>query len=308
MPLIAPAGGEKLTGLHVRLPGLPDFNAEVSMVISDITDFYSVAKPNAVLVSNGGGPGAVATGDWELTEINMSLVGQIRTASPADIPAFRAALLKALPPSPDTPLIVVGNDWDIDRQMFVRRYDKPEIGWVKKRLTFTIPLVAPDPYKYALEPLGGQVGVFAGTEWFRTYADDGAGTWERTYTGAAGEWYRTYAQVGSLGAFPLALGLDSDGDAASRRVTVTVNGPVPAGWWVENTTTGTRLWTELALTEGQTLLYDCRRRTARLNGADVSHLTFGDFLTLEPGGNTFRLIAPSDLGGWADFAALPAYL
>lgn len=311
MPIIVDSQTLSSGNLAIRLQGMPDFNAGNSgFKITDFEGWYSVGTPDAVLVANGGGPGAVATGEWQPSEQYYTLSGFLIAADRSSVEALRRMMLAALPSDADMPIQVL--DGMDGLQVFARRYDKPDINPIgPKMLQFTYPLVAPDPFKYGLDLLGGPLGVFAGADWFRTY-DVSADPPSRVYSLDAGEWVRTYTQQGDIGVYPTSLGLNSPGDATSRRLTVDVVGPQADGWWVQRQdssgTLAERLWVDLSLSAGQTVSFDCANRTARLNGADVSHLTFGDFLTLPPGGSTFRLVATDDLGGYASISALPAYL
>lgn len=300
-------------GRRVRVAGLPDFNdLDFNFVMEDVEGWDGASGLRTELVANGGGPGSVAAGDWVATEEYLTLVGVLGSDNPADVTQFRAALLAALPPNRESSLIMLGGDWDVDKQMFVRRYDRMEAERYRDWMRFTIPVVAPDPFKYSLEALSGSMGVFSGVDWYRTYVDDGAGVWSRVYINEGGRWLRTYQRNNVIGEYPLALGLESPGDATSSHVTVEIVGPLPTGWWVERQDADgvivEQAWAETELTSGQNLVMDTHTRSAQLDGADVSHLMFGDFLRLPPGPSTFRLVAPSDSGGHATVTALPAYL
>lgn len=312
MPILTEAGAELgvANGRSIRLPGLPDFNADnPDFRINSFEGWFDGQGPTPVLVGRGGAPGAVAVGDWNPAESYYTLGGRI-FCDPADRATWRRLLLSAFPPGVETSLLCLGNDQDVDLQVFVRLVDKPQIVMNEAPIAFALPLVAPDPFKYATAALTDSMGVFAGVDWFRTYAN--ATTWHRQYANVDGRWTRTYERSGSDGQYPLSVGFDSPGDATSQRVSVDVVGPLPSGWWVERLDSDgvgvERVWAQTALADGQTLTLDTQTRSARLNGADVSHLAFGDFLTLPAGASTFRLVAPSDLGGHASVTALPAYL
>jgi hypothetical protein len=294
---------------QVRIPGLPDFNAgDSSLIVRDVDGYMDGSAPTPVLVANGGGPGAVAVGDWESAEDYLTVEGLI-FAAPESLTEFHRALLAAFSGDRESSLVIVGNGVDVDKQVFARLYDRRTINQLDDRLAFSLPLVAPDPLKYALEPVGGDMGVFTGQTWFRTYTETSPARWTRTYTLSGGRWVRTYQQAVPSGPYPLSLALFSDGDAASSRVEVTVNGPVTAGdWWLINETTGERLWAELSVAAGQQLVFDMATRTARLNGAPVDHLVFGDWLTLAAGQNLFRLVSGTQSDAFASVSALPAYL
>jgi hypothetical protein len=193
-----------------------------------------------------------------------------------------------------------------DLQMWVRLYDEPTITFAGLLIRFTIPVVCPEGMKYALDPLTGVLGVFTGESWFREYAGTPAA---RTYLLSGGRWVRTYEQATASGPYPPSVTLTSGGDARSRRVTVEVNGPLAIGdWWLLNESTGEQLWVDVALLEGQQLVLDMAARTARLDGAPVDHLVYGDWLSLAPGANLFRLVSGSASDAFATVTALPAYL
>lgn len=309
MLITSAASALDVEALVVRVPGLPDFNDSAGgpLRARNLAGWYNTAAPDAVLVANGGGAGAVAAGEWLYAEAYYVLEGSIVSASRAEMESLRALLLRGLPPTGDVSLKVLGGV--VDKQIFVRTYDVPNVEQIAgRKAQFTIPLVAPDPYKYALEPLAGTFGTFTGQRWFREYAES-AGKWVRTYAQVGGKWVRTYEQTATDGPFPSSLTLDSPGDAVSRRLTIDVIGPLTAGdWFVENLATGERMWAEVSVTAGQTLTFDCRARTARLSGASVDHLAFGDYLTLAPGSNTYRLSVGSASDAHATVTALPAYL
>lgn len=314
MPILVETQSPAVAGGRViRLPGLPDFNAgDPAYTVTSFAGIRGRSAPDAVMVANGGGPGALAVGDWLPKERPVTISGIVRCA-PESVFLMDRMLTAAFSPGVESALELLDPAGGTDVQLFVTLYDEfaPEVQG--RAIRFTYPLVAPDPYKYALDPLSGTVGVFAGVDWYRQY-DTTTTPPLRTYTSdGAGGWYRTYARQGDTGDFPLSWGADSPGDAVSRRLTVTVAGPQPDGWWVERQgadgVVAERLYVDQALSADQTVVFDCQPPySVTINGSDVAYLTFGDFLTLPPGASTFRLVAPDDLGGHAAFSALPAYL
>lgn len=295
-------------GRSVRLPGLPDFNADdPAFRINMFDGWFDGPGPVPVLVANGGAPGAVAVGDWEPAEHYYTLAGRV-FCEPQDRAYYRRLLLAALPPNMDTSIACLGNSVDVDLQAFVRLFDRPTMVANEAGLGFSLPLVAPDPYKYALAPLAGDMGVFTGQSWFRDYTLSGA-KWVRSYALTGSRWTRTYKQSVASGPYPSSVTLDSAGDATSRRVTVTITGPLTAGdWWLRNESTGEEMWVEVGVQAGQQLVIDMRSRTARLDGSPVDHLVYGDWLSLAPGANLFRLASGTASAAFASVTALPAYL
>lgn len=294
-------------GRTIRLAGMPDFNAgDAAFKITAFDGWFDAAVPDVVLVANGGGAGAVASGEWLLKEAYYTLTGHMDVGR-AEQATMRRALLAAFPTGQDGVLICLGNGLDEDLQIFVRRYDAPQVN-LNRLLSFSLPLVGVDPYKYGLLPLTGSMGVFTGETWFRTYGFNGT-NWVRTYAASGSNWVRNYQQLLPTGPFPPSLTLESNGDAVSQRVTFSVTGPLTAGeWWLLHEGTGQRLWAELSITADQTLVFDSHARTARLNGAVADHFVFGSWVGLHPGQNTFRLVAGTQSEAFATVSALPAYL
>ena len=306
MPLLL---GEESTsavadGRIVRIAGLPDFNAgDSSYKVFQFDGFFSAPPPDAVWVANGGGAGAVASGGWAAKEQVCLCVGRIK-GEKALLAAARRQLLAAFPTTAEASVAFPGSGWDVDLQMFVRRYDVADIN-IARWLDFSIPLIATDPYKYALDSLSGTMGVFSGQNWYRTYTESG-GAWTRTYAQSGSAWRRVYTQFVDSTALPDSLTLTSSGDADSSRVTVTVVGPLSAGdWWLESP--AGVLYPSFGITDSQSLGVDAQTRTATLNGADVTYGLIGDWPILSPGSNVFRLVAGSQSGAYATVNALEAY-
>lgn len=297
-----------MTGRAIRIGSLPDFNAgDPDFIVEHVEGYMDGAAPQPVLVASGGGAGAIAVGSWAPTEEYLTVSGSI-FADRDGLYILRRMLIDAFTGERESPLVVLGGGVDVDKQMFVRLYDRRSITQLDDRLTFSLPLVAPDPYKYAVAPLGGDMGAFVSQQWYREYRD-AAGVWVREYANTGGVWSRSYQQAVPDGPYPTSLTLQSPGDATSRRVTVTVHGPLSAGeWTLRNESTGEQMWVDLSVIEGQELVLDTAARSARLNGEDVGHLVFGDFLTLAPGDNLFRLATGSASDAYATVSALPAYL
>lgn len=307
MPLLVAADTALVAdGRSIQIGDLPIFNADDdAFKITGFDGWFARAAPDAVYVANGGGPGVVASGPWLPKEKLRRLTGRIVASRDAQGIMLRS-LYAALPVDADAPLICYGNGLDVDLQVWVRNYDAPDIT-VGSALWFSFPLLSVDPYKYALMPLSGAMGVFTGQTWYRTYTLPGT-AWIRTYTLPSSKWVRTYQQLVSSGAYPDSLQITSSGDVPSRRVTTTVVGPLDAGdWWISNDTTGEQLVSSFGLTAAQTLVIDSQNQLALLNGADVSSGMFGDWPTLAPGTNTFRLVAGAASTAFATVAAFEAY-
>jgi hypothetical protein len=298
---VAPVGNMQ----RIRIGDLPDFNAgDPSFVVEVFEGWYSAAVGVPTLVANGGGAGAIAIAE-EPPEAYYTLGGSIDCGSWPHLEEVRSGLLAALIGGERSVQVLDDRAGGVHKQVFVRAYDRPSMEPLNAILSFTFPLVAPDPFKYGLEPLVGDVGVFTGQSWYRTYSTTGT----RTYTLSGSRWVRTYERSVPSGPFPMSLALTNPGDATSRRVSVAVTGPLAVGdWWLWNEATGERMWVDVSVQADQELVLDMAARTARLNGSPVDHLVHGEWLSFVPGANVFRLVSGSASAAFASVSALPAYL
>lgn len=305
--------GSDLAGqgrFKVVLPGLPPFNADdYAFVVEQFESWESGPAPRAVMVANGGGPGAIAVDPWLPGESYYVLSGSIE-ADPAVQPSVRRAILAAVTSDVEAPVMVTDAAGE-ELQVFVRVYDRRTITALGNVLTFSLPLVSPDPYKYGVVALTAEAGGFEPEDWFRIYADN-AGNWYRTYAADGAVHYRSYIEdeADPAVSLPSSAVITSPGDAISQRVSMTVQGPLTIGeWYIERDDDGSRIWVDTSLAPGQSLVLDTAERTALLNGSPVDHLVYGDFQTLRPGLNSWRLVvAASGAGSSMNVSALPAYL
>jgi len=292
----------------IQLPGMPDFNEEGQdvYVIEDVERWWNAAPPRAVLVPNGGAAGAVASGSWLRTEHYLNLSGWV-IAPPQSQEAIREQILTAIPAESTVAINYLGRGWDIDKTVFVRLYDEPTFTKLRDRIKFLLPLVAPDPFKYALSPLAGGMGVFSGASWYEAFSLN-TSVWNEQFVSSSG-WGEQFSEIAPPGPYGPSLDLSSPGTATSRRLTYTITGPLTAGDWklVQETASNRQLWANLSLVAGQSLTIDCQRERATFLGSTVP--LFGDPHTLEPGGNTYRLISStSNTVAFATVSAYPAYL
>lgn len=293
------------TGRRYLIEGMPVFNEADEFIITDVDGWEDPAAPDAVFVLNGGGAGAVATGSWLPKERLITVSGAI-TSEGTQQAAMRRLILAGLPADREVSFVGYANG-DVDMQMFVRRYDKPTFVRLPTYMEFVVPLIAVDPYKYGLTPLVGTMGVWTGEDWYEALTDF-SGVWSTPMGLSGGQWSETLIQDVPTGPYPVSLTLDSDGDVSSQRVTFSITGPLDAGdWFLYSETTGAQFWVEAAVSSDQTLLVDGFNKTATLSGSDVTYLSYGDWPTLEPGPNSFRLVAGASSDAFAQVSALPAY-
>jgi hypothetical protein len=296
-------------GRGVRLAGLPDFNAtDARFRITGWEGIFATPVPDAQYAASGGGAGAIASGSWLPKERPMVLSGYVEDEL-ALLPGYARALVAALPATYEASIGILANGRDdLDLQIFVRRYDKADLP-ISSRLDFQIPILALDPYLYALEPLTAGMAAWSGSFWYEAYSKPSS-AWVKTYLKPSTAWGNTYSNVVPPGPYPDAAGLTpTSGGVASRRLIFTVGGPLTAGnWRLTQEDTGREMWVQASLTSGQSLTIDVAAETVTMAGEDLTSYLYGDMLTLEPAGSTYRLNVPTpNAEAYAIVSALPAY-
>lgn len=102
---------------------------------------------------------------------------------------------------------------------------------------------------------------------------------------------RTYQQAVVSGAYPEAVSMVNAGNEVSRRVTITLVGPLGSGDYViDNETTGETMLPLVTLDAGRVMVIDCYNKSATVDGVDVTSSIKGDWITLAAGANSIRLL------------------
>jgi hypothetical protein len=260
-----------------------EFNRDSTMKVHTLDGWWTTPSRNA-LMSPAPVRGAVATGRWREREKYLTLAGH---TIGHDVLDMRRRIIAAFPEGVDVPVVVTLGG--VSEQMFVRSYDAFDIKLKGNQVRFVLPLVALDPLKYSATPLSGLMGAFAGGSLYLAYTADGSGGYYSTYPEPGPS--QTYRDEEPTGAYPDLLTLVSTGDVTSRRLVIKVTGPLTAGdWWLVNEATDEALSVEQSLAAGQTLTLDSHEETADIGGSPVESLVAGDWLSLAPGSNTFRLM------------------
>jgi hypothetical protein len=229
------------------------------------------------------------------------MAGAINAPSRIDAEIIKQQILNSFSPTEEHTLI---RHEAITRQMFVRQYDAITFEHIlPEGFRYTIPLVALDPLKYALDVETASMGVFSGEDWYRLYP---TGNY-RTYDTVG--FYRSYEQLIVATAFPQSISITNEGDAESRRVTIALTGPLTGGdWAISNLTTGDTIYAVIDVAAGQLLIFDMYNNLVTLDGQDVSPYVFGDWLNVIPGVNTFQLTSSFDnIDAYATVSALSAW-
>ncbi len=143
---------------------------------------------------------------------------------------------------------------------------------------FLVPVVAGDPFKYGAVALSDTAGA-AGTS-------TGGRTYPLIYPKVYGT---TTAGEGNV------LTLVNTGNTASRKLFLTITGPLSNGSWrVSQETTGASVSFDIDVATTDTLTIDMLRGVALLDGYPIGGSIIGDFFTLVPGINEIKLFADYD--------------
>lgn len=146
-------------------------------------------------------------------------------------------------------------------------------GW-----RFTLDLVAPDPFKYSVTPVGPFTAGVAGLS-------SGGRVYPRTYP-------LEYTTISSGGANLVTL---VNAGTASTAPIISITGPLTRGGWrLSNETTGETLLMDIGLSATDTLDIDFALELVRLNGYVTSPTIKGDFWRVVPGVNIIKLYADYD--------------
>jgi hypothetical protein len=120
------------------------------------------------------------------------------------------------------------------------------------------------------------------------YVDDLGMDPFRVYNGSNA---RIYQQAIVGGAFPEAVSMVNAGNEVSKRVTITLVGPLTSGDYViNNETTDETMLPLVTLDAGRIMVIDCYNKSATVDGVDVTTSIKGEWITLAPGTNSIRLL------------------
>lgn len=314
-----------MDGASISIPGLPlSYPLGDGSLRMTLDGWYGTSGVRAELSASTSGGGSTPTGPWDHAEAYYTLRGVYHSdLGRGPLMSLRRALIAAVPANQEIQMQVL-DDQDINLSAFVRLYDKPEIDVNGPNLVFSLPLVAPDPLRYGASLVGGAVsgdfGVFTGSQWFQTFnlnTVPNPDRWWAPFTldtaPTPDRGYSVFTQAQALSPYPPALVLVAPsiaaGGAVSRRLQIAVTGPLTQGdWSITNEATDSEIYVDLGLLSSQTVVFDSFTQTATLNGTDISNAVYGDYLSIQPGSNTFRLVAGQQSNGFATIVqALPAY-
>ena len=241
------------------------------------------------VIQRAGDQGAWPSPQWlQARTITLTATASAPTQALRDL--AREILQQAVPISD---LAVLRYDEPVPKQAFVRRSGKVTEKYpTLTDVTFTIPLVAPDPRKY---------GITSFQEYAVAPGPPVAGLLTIPFTAP---FTLTSSAPGGSGA---SVACTNAGNFETRP-TVGVEGPIISPAITNTTTAQTVSYTGLTLGPNDVLLLDFSLRQATLNGTYVPADAFSQWWTLPPGTSTIALSGLENSGATMLVEWAPAFL
>lgn len=263
-------------------------NLQDSNFITDLLEGWDDTPAiDTAIVAAGGSDGVYMAGQWLSKEKYLTIggAGHAYGGGRLGAEALKRQLKAAFRPGEEVVLTrtIDGHGFS----MFVRLYDIIKIDQpVDEGFRYTIPVMSLDGMTYGSIPSVATGGAYSGTTWYRTYTSEA-----RTY-GASEE--RSYVELGDTMAYPEVATILNEGDSVSKRVTMTISGPLSSGdWYIINITSGEIFFLDITVNPGDQLVVNTIDESVTINGVDISHLMYGEWMTAAPGYNTYKLVAGS---------------
>lgn len=180
----------------------------------------------------------------------------------------------------------------VPKQMTARVSGKRTIAWTGPlAFRWGVPLMAEDPFKYALAPNVGNAGVAGQSTGGRKYPRKYPMKYNTVFSGVQNS-----------------VTINNTGTGDSQRFIVNINGPLNRGGWrLANETTGEFIRFDVGLLVTDTLTIDFKRGVSLLNGYPVTAGLTGDFFSLKPGPNTLKLYGDYDVAAGFTVTAYSAW-
>jgi len=238
----------------------------------DIEGWFSTPGLDTAITPQGNADRAIAGTRFPRKERYVTIKGVCHVNDPAHNWDARERLVTAWDsPNEYFDLIV---EEPVPKKLRVRTVGQVEMDWNQEATMsfgFSIPLVAPSPYKQGLDTQNAVTGPTITSNPTRTYPR----TYPLVYDSAGEGGYTSIFNRGNAPALPIFL----------------VTGYLKSGWKIINITTGVELAYDIPINTNQTLTIDTERQTVRVGNFDVQARRVGDWPLIIPGLNQFRFVA-----------------
>ena len=259
-------------------PSLADWPGAVKVRMDVLDGWRETASLNPITTPRGVGDGDYIASRFPAKSRMLQIEGYVTAGSRATLDSLLDLVaIQAFPDNIDitltryepVPKYVVGR--------VVGPIDPIQYFGNEGALRFATTILCADPFKYdALNTISGAAGIAGVSTGGRTYP--------RTYplfyniTAAGSGNSVTVYNAGTAKSYP----------------TITVTGPLPSGWRVENSTWNEQESFDVDLAATDILVINNQTKSALLNGAPVNGLLSGSWWSLRPKSNVIRLFGNYD--------------
>jgi hypothetical protein len=257
------------------LPGWPA--GAIHVGIDGLDGWRSTAKLRVGRAPRGVGDGAILSSRFPMVERTIIVEGWIHASSRLLVDQlFDQVVNNAFPA--DVDIILTVNE-PVPKYVTCRLADSVEpTQYLPQGLRWQTTLVCADPLKYDASNTisAGPVGVSGVATGGRTYPRLYPLVYNVTANGTGNQ--MVVFNAGTTKTYPV----------------ITIHGPIPSGWRVENSTTGEYAGFSTDIGISDTVVIDSQHKTATLNGSGIPGLIVGNWFGLVQGSNTLRLFGNYD--------------
>jgi hypothetical protein len=263
-------------GCTLNDPALTDWPNAIKMGVDQVDGWRQTADLNVVRAPRGVGDGDYIANRFPKKSRMLTISGYIMAATRADVDTlFDLLVTKAFPQDID---ITLRRNEPIPKYVVCRLAGGiDDVQYMPEGMRWSATVLCADPLKYdAVNTLTASAGVSGVSTGGRTYPRTYPLTYNTTANGSNNQ--VTLVNAGTASTYPK----------------VTVVGPLPSGWRVENSSTGDYFSfdTDLAVTD--VLVVDCKNKMATLNGSPINGLISGEWWPLRTATNIIRLYGNYD--------------
>lgn len=258
-------------------PAMTDWPGAFQVSVDTLGGWRETAEPNVSRTQRGVGNGDYVAPHFALKSRMLSIGGLIHAPTRLLVDQmFDLLVVNGFPPDLDIQLTRYEPIPKYVKCRLAGKIEDPQ--YTPQGMRWEATLLCPDPLKYdAVNTISGSAGVSG--------VSTGGMTLPLTLplifnvsANGSGNQIIVY-NAGTVTSFPV----------------ISVHGPLPTGWRVENSTTGDIMSFNIGLGSSvDNLVIDTYNKTALLNGSPITGLLVGTWIGLAPKSNTLRLFGNFD--------------